>query len=77
MDPEVDCLLELGKRTTTRDARALYYHRVQEILARELPILPLWHEDNVAVIARRIEGYEVLPINRYRPLTGTRITTRR
>lgn len=77
MDPEVDCLLELGKRTTTRDARVLYYRRIQEILAEEIPILPLWHEDNVAVIARRLEGYEVLPINRYRPLTGTRLTTRR
>ncbi|MFH1529598.1 MAG: ABC transporter substrate-binding protein [Pseudomonadota bacterium] len=72
-DPEVDCLLDLGRRTPTREDRIRYYRRIQEILAAELPLLPLWHEDNVAVMSRRLEGYEILPINRYRPLTGTRL----
>ena len=70
-DPEVDCLLELGRQNPRREVRIRYYRRIQEILAEEIPILPLWHEDNVAVISRRLEGYEILPINRYRPLTGT------
>ena len=74
-DPEVDCLLELGRRATDRTVRAGYYRRVQEILAAEVPILSLWHEDNVAVMSRRLEGYEVLPINRYRPLTGVEVST--
>jgi len=74
-DPEVDCLLDLGRRTVTRAQRIGYYRRVQEILAEEVPILPLWHEDNIAVLSRRLEGYRILPINRYRPLLETTAAT--
>ena len=70
-DPEVDCLLDLGRKTWRREVRAAYYRRIQEILAAEVPVLPLWHEDNVAVHSRRLKGYQLLPINRYRPLTET------
>jgi len=68
-DPEADCLLDLARGTMDRTRRRAFYGRVEEVLLRELPLLPLWHEDNVAVSARRLRDYRLLPINRYGPLT--------
>jgi peptide/nickel transport system substrate-binding protein len=70
-DPELDCLLDLGIRTMTEAERLPYYQRAQEIVARELPVLPLWHEDNVAVVRSDLAGYRLLPLNRYGPVIDT------
>jgi peptide/nickel transport system substrate-binding protein len=69
-NPELDCLLDLGNLTMVEAQRAPYYERAQQIIARDLPILPLWHEDNVAVVRHGVTGYRLLPLNRYGPVTG-------
>jgi peptide/nickel transport system substrate-binding protein len=60
-EPEIDVLLDAGEREMDRDQRRQIYARVQEILARDLPLLPLWHVDNVVVARRQVRGYELLP----------------
>jgi peptide/nickel transport system substrate-binding protein len=58
---EVDALLDEGQREMSRDKRRLIYARVQEILARDLPLLPLWHPDNVVVSRRIVQGFHMWP----------------
>jgi peptide/nickel transport system substrate-binding protein len=55
--PELDALIEAGRAETELGARARIYREVQHVLARELPIVPLWHEDVVAVVSSRLPGY--------------------
>ncbi len=57
----VDALTFAARHAMKRSERATMYHEVQEILAHDLPIIPLWHEDNIAVMNRSVKGYELLP----------------
>lgn len=60
-NPEVDTLLERGRRTMGRADRLAIYSQVQKILARDVPVVPLWHEDNVAVTNADLRGYQLTP----------------
>ncbi len=51
-NPELDELFERGRTRIDRDERLAAYKQVQEILARDIPVLPLWQPDTVAVIRR-------------------------
>ncbi len=64
-NPEMDRLTELGRRTIGRDARIGIYQGVQRLMADDLPIVPLWHEDNILVRRVRVQDYEVYPNARY------------
>jgi peptide/nickel transport system substrate-binding protein len=75
-DPYMDCMLDLGFLTVDPARRVAFYTEAQEIAARELPVLPLWHEDNVAVLRSDVEGYSLLPINRYAPIARVSRTGR-
>lgn len=71
-NPELDRLVEAGRREMDRERRVAIYARTQEILARDVPIIPLWHEDNVAVMNTSLVGYRVLPNARLRGLALAR-----
>lgn len=60
-NPEVDRLLESAATESSRPARQTDYVRVQQILADELPSLPLWFLDSVVVYNRRISGVVASP----------------
>jgi ABC-type oligopeptide transport system substrate-binding subunit len=51
-----------------RQRRLGYYQEAQRILMMQLPLVPLWHEDNIVVTGKRWTGYGLLPINRYSPV---------
>ena len=51
-NPELDGLFELGRTTIDRAERRAAYERVQRILSRDVPVLPLWQPDTVAVVRR-------------------------
>ncbi len=55
----LDAAFEAGRVTVERKERARIYREVQHLLARELPVIPLWHEDVVAVTSRKLDGYRV------------------
>lgn len=67
-DAEVDRLLEGGRVEQDRARRRQLYRRVQARLHGDLPILPLWHEDNLVVMRRHVRGYRMLPNARFDPL---------
>ena len=58
---ELDRLVDAGRRETDRARRIPIYAEAQRVLAEDLPIIPLWHEDNVAIVNRSVVGFEVVP----------------
>lgn len=71
----IDELLDAGNREIERERRRAIYHEVQAILADELPYVSLWHEHNIAVLARGTSGYWVTPNARFEALKETVPTT--
>jgi peptide/nickel transport system substrate-binding protein len=55
-NPEVDALLEAGRMSCIQSQRVRYYHRLQEILAQDLPMIFLYNRDSLPVVAARIRG---------------------
>ena len=59
--PEIDRLLAAGRVELDRGHRRMIYAELQKILAEDLPVISLWHEDNVAAMRRVVEGFSLLP----------------
>src|SRR5205807_7119725 len=54
-DPERDSLLEEAVRTWDREKAKVLYAKIQEIVSRDAPVLPLWYQANM-VIAKKDVG---------------------
>ena len=67
---EVDRLTLDVRRELDPVRRKAAYARVQQILADEVPIVPLWHEDNIVLSARDLAGYAITPNARFAGLVG-------
>jgi peptide/nickel transport system substrate-binding protein len=67
-NPAMDDLVEAGKTTVDRDARKKIYAQVQQLAADDLPYVSLWWVDNVAVMNRRLVGFEAYPNGSFRSL---------
>ncbi len=66
--PELDQALETGRAYPERAQRVEAYRQVQHLLARELPVIPLWHEDVVAVTSARLADFIVPRDGRFNTL---------
>jgi peptide/nickel transport system substrate-binding protein len=53
----IDALLERGDEATSEEARRSIYAELEERVKEELPIIPLWHEDQVVVTSERARGF--------------------
>jgi peptide/nickel transport system substrate-binding protein len=71
--PEVDRLTLAGREELDRDKRKQIYAEVQRLVADDVPIVPLWHEDNVVLSNVDVQGYKITPNAR---LTGLRDVTK-
>jgi peptide/nickel transport system substrate-binding protein len=58
---EIDRLTEAGRHETDRERRRAIYADVQRVIAHDLPIIPLWHEDNVVLSNVDVDGYTISP----------------
>ncbi len=58
---EVDRLLQAAASESDQSNRRVLYVQVQQILAKEMPTLPLWFVDSVVIYNRRISGVEASP----------------
>jgi peptide/nickel transport system substrate-binding protein len=61
----LDAALERGRAHVERAARIDAYREAQRILAQELPIIPLWHEDVVAVRGHEAREVRVPRLGRF------------
>lgn len=59
--PEVDALLEEGRRLLDQGERQKVYHRFQEILAEEQPYTFLYVSESLQAVSRRFQGIEPAP----------------
>jgi len=53
-NPRIDALLKDASATTDEDARRRDYIEMQQILAEDLPSIPLWYPDNVVIHSARL-----------------------
>ncbi len=67
-NPALDALLDRGRQEIDRERRKAIYAEVQAILARDLPYISLFHEDNILVRHKDLKGYEIVPNARFRGL---------
>ncbi len=61
----VDELTEQGRRELDLSRRKAIYGEVQQIVARDVPVIALWHEDNVVLSNATVTGYRILPSARF------------
>jgi peptide/nickel transport system substrate-binding protein len=68
---EIDRLTEAGRRELDPVKRKAIYAEAQRIVAEDLPIIPLWHEDNLVLSNADVQGYRITPNARIEGLAGT------
>lgn len=69
---ELDRWLLQGRQTADQALRKEAYARAQLIVSRDLPALPLLHEDAIGVLSRGVAGIEVDPAGSLFSLSGAR-----
>ena len=67
-NPAMDRLVEAGMTTIDLAARKKIYAQVQQLAADDLPYVSLWWVDNVAVMNRRLVGFDAYPNGSLRSL---------
>jgi peptide/nickel transport system substrate-binding protein len=60
-NPEVDRLLEDGRASCHQQERIKYYHRFQEVLAEDQPLVFLYFRDALPVVSSRVQGIQPAP----------------
>jgi peptide/nickel transport system substrate-binding protein len=70
-NPEMDRLVEAGRAELDVPARKALYADAQRLAATDLPVIPLWHEDNVVLANVDVKGYQIVPNARFVGLVGT------
>jgi peptide/nickel transport system substrate-binding protein len=69
---ELDRLVDLGSRESNPAKRKVHYDRAQEIVAQQLPYVPLWYPSNIAVATSRLKDYDLSPIGTWGSLLEAR-----
>jgi peptide/nickel transport system substrate-binding protein len=64
-NPALDELVEAGRAELEPEKRERLYGEVQRIVASDLPIIPLWHEDNVILANTDVRDYTIVPNARF------------
>ncbi len=68
--PGLDRLIEQAENADDLPRMAGHYREAQALLHDELPIIPLWHEHNVAVMRDAVRGYRLASDGNYGGLDG-------
>jgi len=61
-NPEVDRLLEEGRRTFDQEKRKAYYQKIHEIIYEEQPYMFLYVPDGLSILSSRFKGVKLEPI---------------
>jgi len=57
----LDELTTAGRHELDQAKRKAMYAEVQRLVAAEVPVIPLWHEDNVVLSNVDVQGYTITP----------------
>ena len=61
INPEMDRLIEAGRRTMDMEKRKEIYSRIQKIAAHDLPYVSLWHPTNIVIMKKGLSGFKPYP----------------
>lgn len=64
-NPQVDRLIDQGRREMAEPKRKADYAQIQRLVADDLPYINLWYLDNVLVHSRRVKNLELNPSGNY------------
>ena len=64
----LDNLMAAGKIQTNLKKRISTYAKIQNIVGNELPYVFLWHEENYAVVNKKVRDYKVYADGRFASL---------
>lgn len=56
---ELDALLEEAANTWDREKGKMLYARIQEIVRRDVPVLPLWYQANMVIAKKNVKNIQV------------------
>ncbi|MEE8396794.1 MAG: ABC transporter substrate-binding protein, partial [bacterium] len=71
-NPALDSLLEAGRLQADPARRREIYLEVARVVFEDLPYLPLWHNNNVALVAKRLTGFRLHPTGGFQYLAAVR-----
>ncbi len=66
-NPNLDQLLEKGLSIEDLEQRISHYYKVQRIVHEDLAIIPLWYDQQVAVVNRRVQNFKPAQTGDYFP----------
>lgn len=69
---EADQLIDKASQTTDQTEQLKLYAQIQKILSTDLPIFPLFYEDNVVVMNQKITNYQIDPSASFLSLVGVK-----
>ncbi len=69
-NPQLDALVDRARVEPDREKRLALYSQVQQIIATDLPYLPLWFQDNISVHRSRIDHVSLGPGGDYDFVAG-------
>jgi peptide/nickel transport system substrate-binding protein len=58
-NPEFDKIIEAATNELDREKAKVLYKQAQDIISRDLPILPLWYPSNMVVYNKRLSGMQI------------------
>jgi peptide/nickel transport system substrate-binding protein len=58
-NPELDKLVEEAVNTFDRAKARELYVRIQEIISRDVPVLPLWYQSNIVIARKNVQNIKV------------------
>src|SRR2546425_3932702 len=58
-NPELDALLEEAVRTWDRPKARELYAKIQDIVSRDVPVLPLWYQANIVIAKKNVGNIQV------------------
>jgi len=58
-NPELDALLEEAVNTFDRAKARELYVKIQDIISRDVPIIPLWYESNIVIAKKNVQNIQV------------------
>jgi ABC-type transport system substrate-binding protein len=56
---ELDSLVNEAVNTFDRDKAKLLYKQVQDIVTRDVPVLPLWYQANIVIAQKNVGNVKV------------------
>ena len=71
---ELDKILEAGRKAPNREERFRLYSKAQDMVFKNLAIIPLWHENQIHVIHPRIQNYSLNPMGDFSSLLNLEIS---